>query len=97
MPASFRQPDDCRHHGQSRASDATDDVAFESYLLANRNTEKPILHISLNPSPEDKLTDAQFANLAKEYMDKMGYGDQPYIVYMHEDIGRRISTSFPPA
>lgn len=52
--------------------------AFESYLLANRNTEKPILHISLNPSPEDKLTDAQFANLAKEYMDKMGYGDQPY-------------------
>ena len=54
--------------------------AFESYLLANRNTEKPILHISLNPSPEDKLTDAQFANLAKEYMDKMGYGDQPYIV-----------------
>lgn len=41
--------------------------AFESYLLANRNTEKPILHISLNPSPEDKLTDAQFANLAKEY------------------------------
>ena len=63
--------------------------AFESYLLANRNTEKPILHISLNPSPEDKLTDAQFANLAKEYMDKMGYGDQPYIVYMHEDIGRR--------
>lgn len=63
--------------------------AFESYLLANRNTEKPILHISLNPSPEDKLTDAQFANLAKEYMDKMGYGDQPYIVYVHEDIGRR--------
>lgn len=63
--------------------------AFESYLLANRNTEKPILHISLNPSPEDRLTDAQFADLAKEYMEKMGYGDQPYIVYLHEDIGRR--------
>ena len=25
--------------------------AFESYLAANRNTEKPILHISLNPTP----------------------------------------------
>ena len=24
--------------------------AFESYLAANRNTEKPVLHISLNPS-----------------------------------------------
>ena len=63
--------------------------AFENYLLANRNTEKPILHISLNPSLDDCLTDGQFAELAKEYMQKMGYGDQPYIVYIHEDIDRR--------
>ena len=63
--------------------------AFENYLLANRNTEKPVLHISLNPSLEDRLTDGQFAVLAREYMQKMGYGDQPYIVYVHEDIGRR--------
>ena len=63
--------------------------AFENYLLANKNTEKPILHISLNPSVDDRLTDAQFAELAKEYMQRMGYGDQPYIVYVHEDIDRR--------
>lgn len=30
--------------------------AFESYLAANRNTEKPVLHISLNPSVDDRLT-----------------------------------------
>jgi hypothetical protein len=64
-------------------------LSFENYLLANKNTEKPILHISLNPSPEDYLSDKQFAGLAKDYMDRMGYGDQPYIVYMHEDTGRR--------
>lgn len=63
--------------------------AFDNYLLANKNTEKPILHISLNPSVDDRLTDAQFAELAKEYMQRMGYGDQPYIVYVHEDIDRR--------
>ena len=63
--------------------------AFDNYLLANKNTEKPILHISLNPSGDDRLTDAQFAELAKEYMQRMGYGDQPYIVYVHEDIDRR--------
>ena len=63
--------------------------AFESYLAANRNTEKPVLHISLNPSADDRLTDGQFAELAREYMRKMGYSDQPYIVYLHEDIGRR--------
>lgn len=48
--------------------------AFENYLLANKNTEKPVLHISLNPSLDDRLTDSQFADLAKEYMQKMGYG-----------------------
>ena len=63
--------------------------SFENYMLANKNTEKPILHISLNPSPEDYLSDKQFADLAKDYMDRMGYGDQPYIVYIHEDTGRR--------
>lgn len=63
--------------------------AFESYLAANRNTEKPILHISLNPTLDDNLTDSQFADLARVYMQKMGYGNQPYIVYLHEDIDRR--------
>ena len=63
--------------------------AFESYLAANRNTEKPVLHISLNPSADDRLTDGQFAELAHGYMEKMGYGGQPYIVYLHEDIDRR--------
>ena len=53
--------------------------AFENYLLANKNTEQPVLHISLSPSLDDRLTDSQFADLAKEYMQKMGYGDQPYI------------------
>ena len=63
--------------------------SFDDYLSANRRTEKPILHISLNPSPEDRLTDAGFAALAADYMEKIGYGDQPYLVFMHEDTGRR--------
>ena len=60
-------------------------LSFENYLLANRNTEKPVLHISLSPAPEDRLTDDQLAELAGRYMRKMGYGDQPYIVYKHAD------------
>jgi hypothetical protein len=64
-------------------------LPFESYLAANQRTKNPVLHISLNPAVEDRLTDVQFAALAKDYMEKMNYGDQPYIVYMHEDIDRR--------
>src|SRR5699024_10800583 len=63
--------------------------ALANYQLDNRNTEKPVQHISLNPSVDDRLTDSQFADLAREYMQKMGYCDQPYIVYIHEDIDRR--------
>lgn len=63
--------------------------SFEPYLEVNKRTEKPILHLSLNPHPDDKLSDSQLSEIAQEYMEKMGYGNQPYLVYKHEDIDRR--------
>ncbi|MFI3292795.1 MAG: conjugal transfer protein MobB [Rikenellaceae bacterium] len=71
--------------------DLTIKNCFESFALLmpeRYRTEKPILHISLNPHPDDKIEDWKYAEIAKEYMDKMGYGDQPYIIYKHEDIDR---------
>jgi hypothetical protein len=62
--------------------------SFEPYLLANRKTEKPILHISLNPDPKDKVNDEEFEELAQKYMQKMGYGEQPFVVFKHTDIDR---------
>src|SRR5690554_1205557 len=61
---------------------------FEMQLPQDIRTEKPIIHISLNPHPEDKLNDFQLSEIAQQYMDKLGYGAQPYIVYKHEDINR---------
>lgn len=51
-------------------------------------TKKPVIHISLNPHPDDKITDEQFSAIAQEYIEKMGYANQPFIVYKHEDIDR---------
>jgi hypothetical protein len=62
--------------------------SFESRIMANQKTEKPVLHVSLNPDPKDKLSDEQLSETAQIYMDKMGYGDQPYVVFKHEDIER---------
>ncbi|MDX8341656.1 conjugal transfer protein MobB [Draconibacterium sp. IB214405] len=62
--------------------------SFEPYLSANKRTENPVIHISLNPDPKDKLNDEQFSQLAEQYMEKLGYENQPYIVYKHEDIDR---------
>ncbi|HMR20431.1 MAG TPA: relaxase/mobilization nuclease domain-containing protein, partial [Sphingobacterium sp.] len=61
---------------------------FEPYLSANIRTEKPVRHISLNPDPADRVSDGQFVEMAQQYMERMGYGNQPYIVFKHTDIER---------
>src|SRR5690606_2419235 len=63
--------------------------SFQAYLVANRKTEKPVVHISLNPDPEDTVNNNDYKTLAKDYMEKMGYGKQPFIVFKHNDIERR--------
>ena len=62
--------------------------SFWPYLEANRRTTNTVFHASLNPSPEDRLTDEQLRKIACEYMERMGYGKQPYIVFKHKDISR---------
>lgn len=61
---------------------------FKSWMPSSTRTERPMVHISLNPHPDDRLTDAEFTELAREYMEKMGFGDMPYMVYKHSDIAR---------
>jgi hypothetical protein len=63
--------------------------SFEDHLTKDIKTEKPVVHISLNPHPDDTLNDEQLSAIAQEYLDKMGYGSQPFVVYKHEDIDRR--------
>jgi len=63
-------------------------IDFERQLPYDIKTEKPIIHISLNPHPDDRLSDEQLAAIAQEYLEKLGYGNQPYMVYKHEDIER---------
>ena len=61
---------------------------FEKRMPRQMRLEKPVIHISLNPHPDDKLTDGELTQMAHEYMQRMGYGDQPYIIVKHEDIDR---------
>ena len=61
---------------------------FERFMPSHIRTSKPVIHISLNPHPNDKLTDQQLADIGREYMEQFGYGGQPYMIFKHEDIGR---------
>ncbi|MBD3906070.1 relaxase/mobilization nuclease domain-containing protein [Chryseobacterium sp. C-39] len=62
--------------------------SFEPYLMANKNTEKATLHISLNPDPKDQVSDEKFVQIAQDYMNEMGYSEQPFVVFKHTDINR---------
>ena len=62
---------------------------FNAFMPKTGKTKKPVLHISLNPHPDDRLTEQQYEILAREYLEKLGFGEQPYIIYKHMDIDRR--------
>ena len=51
-------------------------------------TKKMVFHCSLNPHPDEKLSDETLTQIAKEYMEALGYDKQPYIVFKHSDIAR---------
>ncbi|WP_049133354.1 relaxase/mobilization nuclease domain-containing protein, partial [Bacteroides fragilis] len=59
---------------------------FTRYLPEQVRTAKPVVHISLNPHPDDRLTDTELTAIAEEYLARLGYGNQPYAVFKHEDI-----------
>ena len=61
---------------------------MEALIPKKCRTKKTVFHCSLNPHPDEKLSDEILAQLAKEYMEALGYGKQPYIVFKHNDIAR---------
>ncbi|ETK11410.1 relaxase [Tannerella sp. oral taxon BU063 isolate Cell 8/11] len=57
-------------------------------IPARCRTKKTVFHCSLNPHPDEKLSDETLSRIAAEYMEALGYGVQPYIVFRHNDIPR---------
>ena len=61
---------------------------MEALIPKKCRTKKMVFHCSLNPHPDEKLSDETLTQIAKEYMEALGYGKQPYIVFKHSDIAR---------
>ena len=61
---------------------------MEALIPKNCRTKKTVFHCSLNPHPDEKLSDERLTQIAKEYMEALGYGKQPYIVFKHNDTAR---------
>lgn len=52
-----------------------------------RSKKSNTLHISLNFDPSEKFSREKLIQIAQSYMDKIGFGNQPYLVYEHHDAG----------
>ncbi|WP_300915941.1 conjugal transfer protein MobB [Bacteroides acidifaciens] len=61
---------------------------FKVFMPKMGRTKKPVLHISLNPHPDDRLSDQDLEVMAREYLERLGFGNQPWVMYKHEDIDR---------
>lgn len=61
---------------------------FTKQLHLNGNVKVNSVHISLNfDVSETNLPKEKLVEIADTYMDKLGFGNQPYLVYQHTDAG----------
>ena len=100
-------------HGKAKCISAVnypkelEDLTFYQKLyrltnLAALNTKAKVnsVHVSLNLDASEKINKETLQKIAEVYMDKIGFGDQPYLVYQHEDAGHPhihiVSTNIKP-
>ncbi len=58
---------------------------FQSFITRNHRATTKVVHISLNFDPSEKFEKETLNAIASKYMDKIGFGNQPYLVYEHFD------------
>lgn len=70
-----------------KMSDAIKLSRFTKRLELNENAKRNSLHISLNFDPSENHSKEKMMAIANTYMEKIGFGKQPYLVYQHHDAG----------
>lgn len=73
---------------------------FEKLTRLNDRAKRNAMHIMLNFDKDDRLDSEKLITIARTYMDGIGFGDQPYLVYQHYDVSNRhihiVSTNIKP-
>jgi hypothetical protein len=59
---------------------------FERLTKLNGRAKRNTLHIMLNLDRSDKVSADKLVEIAVAYMDGIGFGEQPYLVYQHHDV-----------
>ena len=61
---------------------------FNKLASLNENVKRNAVHISLNFDPSENYSKEKLNEIAEMYMEKIGFGKQPYLVYQHHDAGQ---------
>lgn len=59
---------------------------FEHLTFLKPNVKTNAIHIMLNFDKADKLGTEDFQQIAAMYMERIGFGEQPFLVYQHKDV-----------
>ena len=60
---------------------------LENLNALNKRASTNTLHVSLNFSLSENFKSEKLICIATSYMNKIGFGEQPFLVYKHEDAG----------
>ena len=60
---------------------------FRDLDSLNERSRKHCTHISVNFPPKDVLSDLQMKRIATDFMQAIDFGDQPWLLYRHIDVG----------
>ena len=60
---------------------------FQQLISLNDRANTNTIHISLNFDITEKLEKEKLTEIAVVYMQKIGFGEQPFLVYRHKDAG----------
>lgn len=58
---------------------------FKKFTSLNQQTKVNALHISLSFHPSENIDNSKLLAIAHDYMNRIGFSEQPYLIYKHTD------------
>ncbi|MCK9258713.1 MAG: relaxase/mobilization nuclease domain-containing protein [Azoarcus sp.] len=60
-------------------------AGFGAFRKLNPKLGRPVYHVSLSPAPGDEISDDQWRQIARHYLDGMGFADCAFVLIKHDE------------
>jgi len=72
-------------HNLMRSTVEQQSAAMVAVASRSKRVQKPMMHYAISLSPGERLNDSEWRSLAKQYLQRMGYRDNQYLLVRHTD------------